>query len=174
FSFFLSPILVIAATVIVEIYYYKYAGKIGRDVVNILIFISVGAIIALDLGFVPSVILTAVIAVYDYIAVFRTKHMITLANGIKDMAYFSMITLAAVKKKARIMIGGGDLVFPAVLVTATFFFSPIAGAYVFAGAVTGLAVLLVIGRRERAYPAMSFIGPAELIALGLFFLVSLV
>lgn len=173
FSFFLSAILVIIATVSVEIYYYKYAGTIGRDVVNILIFISVGAAVALDLGFVPSVILTAVIAVYDYVAVFKTKHMITLATGLKDVVYFSGITLMAMKRKASIMIGGGDLIFPAVLVTATFLFSAVAGVYVFIGAVTGLAVLILVGQKKKAYPAMSFIGPAELIALGLFFLVSL-
>ncbi|MGC8516313.1 MAG: presenilin family intramembrane aspartyl protease [Candidatus Acidifodinimicrobium sp.] len=172
FSFILPAVFAIAAAVVVEFYYYKYAGQIGRDVVNILIFISVGSIIALDLGFLPSVVLTAVIAVYDYIAVFKTKHMITLANGIKDMAYFSAITLAAIKRKAKIMIGGGDLIFPAVLVTATFLYSPIAGFYVFIGAVAGLAVLLLTGQKKKAYPAMSFIGPAELIALGVFFLIS--
>ncbi len=172
FSFLLPAIFAITAAVVVEFYYYKYAGRMGRNVVNILIFISVGSIIALDLGFLPSVILTAVIAVYDYIAVFKTKHMITLANGMKDLAYFSAITLAAIKKNAKIMIGGGDLIFPAVLVTATFLYSPIAGFYVFVGAVAGLAVLLLTGQKKKAYPAMSFIGPAELIALGVYFLIA--
>ncbi len=174
FSFLLPAIFAIAAAVLVELYYYKYAGRIGRDVVNILIFISVGGIIALDLGFIPSVILTAVIAVYDYIAVFKTKHMITLATGMKDLVYFSVITLATIKRKAAIMIGGGDLIFPAILVTATFLYSPSAGIFVFVGAVAGLTTLLLIGQKKKAYPAMSFIGPAELIALGVYFLISLI
>lgn len=172
-SFLLPLIFSLIATVVIMVYYFKYANIIGRDIVNIILFISISSFISLALGFIASVILTAIIAVYDYIAVFKTKHMITLVKGMKENIYLGGIILMAKKIKGRVMIGGGDLVFPSILFTSTaIYFSMNAAYFVLAGAILGLLILIITGKKDRAYPAMTFMGPTELAMLGLYFLIS--
>ncbi len=175
FAFILAPLLAIITTIILIVYYVKYAGTIGRDIINIILFISISSFLSLTLGFLASIILTAIIAVYDYIAVFKTKHMITLVEGMDKNAYIGSIILMAKKLKRRIMIGGGDLVFPAILFTSTaIYFSLEASYFTLLGAIIGLAVLIFFGKKKRFYPAMTFIGPSELIMLGLYILISVI
>ncbi|MDP8012766.1 MAG: presenilin family intramembrane aspartyl protease, partial [Nanoarchaeota archaeon] len=147
FLYLLPPLINIIATAIISIYYFKFSGTIGKDLVNIILFLTVGSIMALSLGFVLSVVLTAVIAVYDYIAVYKTKHMITLVKGLGNNFYLSGITLLAKKEtKRRIMIGGGDLIFPSILFTATFlYFSHIAAYFVLFGALAGISYIFIFG-----------------------------
>lgn len=52
---------------------------------NFLVFLVVGffaAYIGYTIGIIPILVLLAIIAIYDYIAVFKTKHMVFLANKI--------------------------------------------------------------------------------------------
>lgn len=88
-----------------------------------------GAASFFGLGFQPSVvvILLLVFSFYDFIAVYKTKHMITMAKDMveqkvilgfiipKEIKYFKE-KLAQVKPKSNFFIlGGGDVVFPNLL-----------------------------------------------------------
>jgi len=74
-------ILSIAATVLL----YKYPEWYVIDGLGILIGAGVAAIFGASLDVWPVVILLALLAVYDAISVYKTKHMITLAEGVIDL-----------------------------------------------------------------------------------------
>lgn len=162
------------ASIFIVVYYFKYTNTPFRNFVNILIFLTIASIISLALGVIPSIILIAIIAVYDYIAVFVTKHMVTLAKGLSGQVFFGGLVFAARKvKKGRLLLGGGDIVFPAILVDALYVnYPPIAATIAMLGALVGLSIILFFGKKGKPYPAMTFIGPAQLGFFGLYLLIS--
>ena len=97
----IASIGVYLVTALALVYYYKYAGIFGRNVVNVLMFLTVASILSLALGPIPSLILVGVIAIYDYISVFVTKHMVTLASSMGDNTFLGGITLMAKKAKKK-------------------------------------------------------------------------
>ena len=171
----LLTLLAYALPILALIYYFRYAGAGGRNIVNIVVFGVVAEVIASLLGIVPSLILVAIIAVYDYISVFITKHMITLANGMAGSPIFSGIELMSKKAKRRFVLGGGDLVFPAIVFNAFLLNGRVIEAVVAgAGALIGLAIIVIFGKKNKAYPAMAVIAPIQLIFIGIFSLLVLV
>jgi len=90
---------------------------------NILLAISIagaGSIIGLSLGFIPVLVFLILLSIYDIIAVFYTKHMITLAKT------FSKTKMALIfyipTKEKTFQLGGGDLVIPLVVASSFYFF----------------------------------------------------
>ena len=158
--------------VIFTVYYFKYAGKYGKDVLNIILFVSISAIISLDLNIITALILIAIISVYDYISVFITKHMLTLAKAFSNNSFGGIVLMARKAKKQEIFLGGGDMAFPAILADEFFLhYNFISGVFAIIGAVIGLSVILFLGKKGKAYPAMAAIGPMQFAIIGLYFLI---
>ncbi len=55
------------------------------DSVGVLVAAGASALFGVSLAIVPTLILLILLAIYDYIAVYRTKHMIKLAEGVMDL-----------------------------------------------------------------------------------------
>jgi presenilin-like A22 family membrane protease len=55
------------------------------DAVGVLVAAGASAIFGVSLAIVPTLILLILLAVYDYISVYKTKHMIKLAEGVMDL-----------------------------------------------------------------------------------------
>jgi len=83
-----------------------------KNVSAIISVAGVGALIGVTLGVIPVLVFIILLSVYDFIAVFKTKHMVTLAKGIsnKNLAF----TLAIPTKEHQFELGTGDLVIPLV------------------------------------------------------------
>ncbi len=78
---------------------------------------GVGALLGVSLGVIPIIIFIILLSVYDLIAVFKTKHMVSMAEGIikKRLAFtFSLPT-----DDKEFQLGTGDLVIPLVFATGT-------------------------------------------------------
>ncbi len=88
-----------------------------RNVVTVLLASYVGALIGTGLGVFPILLFIILLAVYDFIAVFKTKHMITLAKGItkQNLAF----TVAMPTPKHQFELGTGDLALPLVFAVST-------------------------------------------------------
>ena len=104
-----------------------------RNVNAVLSSAGVGALFGFSLGFVPAIVFAVLLSVYDYIAVFKTKHMIKFAERFtkQDLSF----TIAAgpkpsreemerleklpfekrIKKIKRTELGTGDLVVPVMI-----------------------------------------------------------
>lgn len=148
-------------------------------VINTLgIFLAAGvaAIFGVSLGIIPVLILLVILAVYDAIAVYRTKHMISLAEGVLET---KMPILFVIPKKrgysfiqkgideisgdgggerAAYIMGMGDLIMPAILVVSAAVFIPVHGTFPIGlptigavlGSLAGLMLLMYFVMKGKA------------------------
>ena len=115
-------------------------------VVDIAGFVAAASVIAIlggSFAILPVFVLLVALAVYDYIAVYRTKHMLRLADLAVDMKLpilmvmpedpgydypgsptLSEIRQAPVEERGALFMGLGDVVIPGILVAAAFVWLP--------------------------------------------------
>jgi len=55
------------------------------DIVGILVAAGAAALFGVSLAIIPTLILLVILAIYDFISVYKTKHMIALAEGVMDL-----------------------------------------------------------------------------------------
>ncbi len=140
------------------------------------------------------VILLLFISIYDFVAVFRTKHMQKMAKFmIKDVRVFAGIMLPYIsekekerlialqakskksKKKIKIkvnlaVLGGGDIAFPMLLSSTVFLsYGLLNSIFIISFATLSLFALLMLGEKGKAYPALPPLAIGSLIG----FLISL-
>lgn len=134
------------------------------------------------------IILLILISIYDAYAVWKSKHMIVLANSQTKAGMFAglvfpyQITKSVSKKvKTKVktikvrtaLLGGGDLGFPLIfagVILKEFGLWPALIFPLFAAA--GLAVLFWKAKEKKFYPAMPFISAGCFIGLGLIWLIN--
>jgi len=164
----ISLILSAAATVLLYLYPEWYV----IDILGILIAAGAASIFGISLTIIPVIILLVILMVYDAISVYKTRHMITLAEGVVDMK--SPILFIVPKKRgysyrtegigsigegerAAYLIGMGDLIMPSILVVSAnvfldvgrigFITLPSLGAII--GSVIGLFLLLLVVQKGK-------------------------
>jgi presenilin-like A22 family membrane protease len=74
--------------------------------------IGVGALLGSLLGWLPALVFLLALTIYDPIAVYKTKHMVTMAKEITKQKI--AFTFAIPTEKHVFQLGGGDLVIPLV------------------------------------------------------------
>ncbi len=91
---------------------------LSKDIAIVLSILGVGALLGASLGIVASFVFLLLLSLYDFVAVFKTKHMVTMAKSIiKQNLAFAMSMPSA---KGEINIGGGDLVMPIIVATSVY------------------------------------------------------
>jgi len=133
--------LILTAGTMFTIFYYPEWFVI--DSVGILVGAGAVAIFGISLGIIPVLILLILLAIYDFISVYETKHMIRLAEGVMDLKVPVLFVLprnrqyshakwikdsSALKgeekleKREAYFMGLGDAVIPSTLVISANFF----------------------------------------------------
>ena len=111
--------------------------------VAILIGVGATAILGISLGILPAVILLSILAVYDAISVYKTKHMLSLAEGVTKMRLpvlfyvpkkldFKVEQMDNMDLKDRerdqeretMIMGVGDAVIPGILIVSVMAYLP--------------------------------------------------
>lgn len=170
-------LLTIIATVISGALLYAYPEWYIIDILGVLISGGAAAIFGISLSILPVLILLILLAVYDAISVYRTKHMVDLAESVitmktpilvvvpKSLNYSYIKEGIGIKEekenRGAYIMGMGDLIMPNILVVSSFVFLtgtsavfgitlPTLGAM--AGTIVGLAALLwfVSGGKPQA------------------------
>lgn len=103
--------LVLVAAVAVVVLRIVYAKHLWlRNFSSVIAVAGAGALIGVSLGILPVLLFLVLLAVYDFIAVFKTKHMVTLAKSLtkKNLSF----TYAMPTKKHTFELGTGDMVMP--------------------------------------------------------------
>ena len=111
FSIFVDYRIAIVLTIILILSRIAFKENIMlRNVSSIIASVGAGALIGTALGLIPVVTFVVLLSIYDYIAVFKTKHMVTLAKGItkKNLSF----TFAMPTKQHTFELGTGDIVIP--------------------------------------------------------------
>lgn len=156
---------------------YKYPEWYIIDILGVLICAGAASIFGISLEIFPAIILLITLAAYDAISVYKTKHMISLAEGIinakspilvvipksRDYSYIKddMSIREGKEERGAFIMGMGDLIMPSILVVSAYVFIdtpflPVAGAII--GSLAGLAVLLwfvVKGRPQAGLPTLN-------------------
>lgn len=113
---------------------YKYPEWYVIDTVGVIIGAGASTMFGISLEIIPTLLLLVALAVYDYIAVYRTKHMVALAEGVMDLKLpillvvpkhwkYSFLTEKFDKEdREAFFMGLGDAVMPTLLVVSANFF----------------------------------------------------
>ncbi len=189
FAFILS--LILAGT--------KWFTHKARNYAAILSSAGVGAIFGFSLGFYPAVILMIGLSIYDYIAVFKTKHMITFAKTLsnKNLSFSlqvgdnsdtknEIIKSKNIKQKGdaysfkdnkrkKMELGTGDLIMPIMISVSSFYVFGILGTIsVIIGAVLSFIILIYYIMNKKIFlPALPPLTAGCLIGLSIFYLLKL-
>ncbi|MCK4444654.1 MAG: hypothetical protein KAW09_08930 [Thermoplasmata archaeon] len=157
-SFVLAIVVATALTVLL----YKYPEWYVVDFVGVCVAAAVAAILGISLAILPVLILLILLAIYDAISVYKTKHMITLADAVtqerlpvllvvptsKGYSFLKQKSLKEqIKKKEKrdaVFMGLGDIAIPGVLIVSAFSYLGTEGA-VFSHSNLLVAICTLIG-----------------------------
>ncbi|MGA2104416.1 presenilin family intramembrane aspartyl protease PSH [Methanoregula sp.] len=175
--------VMIALSVIATALMYLYPEWYVIDALGLILAAGVASIFGVSLGTVPVILLLVILAVYDAISVYKTKHMITLAEGVIDLKTpilfvipkkrsYSFIKegigkIGEGEERSAFIIGMGDLIIPSMLVVSANVFTggvkyfgfvnlPALGAMI--GSIAGLVILLYFvtsGRPQAGLPPLN-------------------
>ncbi|WP_268765816.1 presenilin family intramembrane aspartyl protease PSH [Methanosarcina mazei] len=155
---------------------YKYPEWYVIDILGVCIAAGVSALIGISLSVIPVVVLLILLAVYDAISVYKTKHMITMAEGVMDLKLpilfiipkhrdYSFIKESFKEGETReaFFMGLGDAVMPSLLVVSANVFIENGGiSYPVLGAMLGtlaghviLSILVMRGKPQAGLPFLN-------------------
>lgn len=112
FAFIPEEFALLAAISLIVIRVLLPQYLLWRNVSSTMSTIGVGALIGASIGIIPVIVFLVLLAVYDYIAVFKTKHMVVMAKAVskKNLSF----TFGLPTPQHQFELGTGDLVMPLV------------------------------------------------------------
>jgi presenilin-like A22 family membrane protease len=136
--------IAVAASAAAVVALYKHPEWYVVDSVGLLVAAASATLFGINFGIVPVVVLLAALAVYDAIAVYKTRHMLALADSVIELRLPILLVIpkhggykfqeqAAKFKEANaenkgereaMFMGLGDLVMPTMLVVSCIAFLP--------------------------------------------------
>ena len=136
-------------------------------VVDIAGFVSAGAIIAIfgiSFAILPTFILLVALAVYDAVAVYWTKHMVSLAEVVTELKLPILMVMPTspgydypssggfveqrsqpIQEREAMFMGLGDIVFPGIMVVSAFVWLPVQPVVAGLGANLWVAFAALLG-----------------------------
>ena len=180
FSSNISLILSIAAAAILVFCLVKYPEWYIIDLTGIIVGVGAIGIFGISLGIFLVILLLACLAIYDAISVYKTKHMIDLADAVMDLKLPVMMVVPKIRQYSLIketkglkekieekqereafFLGLGDIVMPGILVVASFYNIPDNGLLValsvMIGTLVGFAALMTLvikGKPQAGLPLL--------------------
>ena len=174
-----SLIFAILSAVILVYILYKYPEWYVIDISGVIIGVGAIAIFGMSLGILLVIILLIGLAIYDFISVYKTKHMIDLADTVMDLKLPVLLVIpktegySLIRETKRLkeqieegaerdafFMGLGDIVMPGILVASIFYNIPdslILALSVLAGTLVGFAILMTLvikGKPQAGLPLL--------------------
>ncbi len=185
-------IVALALTSITTFIIFYYPEWFVIDAVGILVGAGAVAIFGISLTIVPVLILLILLAIYDFISVYETKHMISLAEGVVDLKVPVLFVVPRqrqyshakwiresstldsekkLEKREAYLMGLGDAVIPSTLViSANFFLAAPSIGFVnipALGAIIGILIgyvgLMVIGYKGKPQAGLPFLNTGAIV-----------
>jgi len=175
----LTIILSIVAAVVLVFVLYKYPEWYVIDLCGVIIGAGAIAIFGISLSVFLVIILLMVLAIYDAISVYKTKHMIDLADTVMDLKLPVLLVVPKIRKYSLIQetkslkeklkddedrdaffMGLGDIVMPGILVVSAYQNIPNGlpvALSVLAGTLIGFLVLMTFvikGKPQAGLPLL--------------------
>lgn len=160
---------------------YKYPEWYVIDILGVCVGGGVSALLGISLSVIPVIILLILLAVYDAISVYKTKHMIAMAEGIMDLKLpilfiipkhrsysFVKETFKEGEKREAFFMGLGDAVMPTLLVVSANVFIgngglsyPVLGTIL--GTLAGHIVLSIVVMRGNPQAGLPFLNTGAIL-----------
>ena len=179
---FMSPLLAIAPTLAIMLLLHFYPEWYIIDAFGILVCAGISSLFGVSMTILPALLLLVVLAVYDAISVYKTRHMISLAEGaIKIKAPMLFVVPKSrdysfridqeissssdeTRKRGAYFLGLGDAIIPTILVISAGWSLPAGGFYGLSlpvlGAMLGTYLgflLLMTTSRDRPQAGLPFL-----------------
>lgn len=172
-----GPVTALVLSVAVPVLYWLWQNVLVQNAVMLITLAAIGALLGLAITPLTAVLVLVVLSFYDIVAVYRTGHMVKLAQGmLAARAVFGFIipehnrdfatNVATVQPGAGFMIlGSGDVILPLVLAAALVRTAPGQALVVAGFATLGalLTQLLFTNQRERR--PMAALPPIAMLAI---------
>jgi len=174
---FLSNVWSLIFSLLLVMAYSFYPYVWFHNLVLILTLPGIAAVLGASITPYAAVILLIFMSVYDYIAVYKTKHMIKMAKAmITGRAIFAMIYpehwhgFKAHLNKAHpgegfMMLGTGDFVFPIIMATSAYSISAAAAWTVLIVSLLGLLLMHLIFSLQKVRRPMPALPPLAAFAI---------
>lgn len=178
----MNLVLTLIISAALTIILYKFPEWYVIDITGVILGAGSASIFGISLNIVPVILLLIVLLVYDYIAVYRTKHMVALAEGVMDLRlpillvipkhwnYSFMAEKFDKEDREAFFMGLGDAVIPTLLVvsanvfidTASYSFPLIGAVNIPAigsiiGTLLGFSVLMVLVMKGKPQAGLPFL-----------------
>lgn len=163
-------VITIALTVLLYIYPEWYI----LDATGLVIGGGAAAMFGISLDILPVILLMILLAIYDAISVYKTKHMVSLAESIVEMRLPILFVLPRKRNFSIVknsdmgeafFMGLGDAIIPSMLVVSAFVnytsAAPALGAAL--GTLAGYAVLSRIAGRGKPHAGLPFLNSGAII-----------
>jgi presenilin-like A22 family membrane protease len=179
---FMSPLLALVPTSAIMLLLHFYPEWYIIDAFGILVCAGISSLFGVSMTILPALLLLVVLAVYDAISVYKTRHMISLAEGaIKIKAPLLFVVPKSrdysfridqeisnsseeTKKRGAYFLGLGDAIIPTILVISASWSLPAGGFYGLSlpvlGAMLGTYLgflLLMTTSRDRPQAGLPFL-----------------
>lgn len=148
----------------------KIVFPVFRNLAAVIATAGAGAVFGFSLTFYNALIFLILLSIYDYIAVFKTKHMVELARLFSERKTCFMVSSSQKTEKGeiRLELGTGDMLLPIILEISGFQINPIYSAIIFVASVFSLFVLFVLlAKKKVTLPALPIIAICNLVFLGI-------
>ncbi|MFP4051243.1 MAG: presenilin family intramembrane aspartyl protease PSH [Thermoplasmata archaeon] len=195
-AFYAAVIMAIALTAVL----YKHPEWYVVDTLAVIMGAGIAGIFGMSFAILPVFVLLIALAVYDFISVYKTKHMISLADGIMKMKVPVMMVVPRKrgykfkekegvmqevkdksKKRDAMFIGLGDFIIPGILAVSASIYLPsavvfglsaplVVAAGTIIGAVSGMLVLMRFVLKGNPQAGLPFLNSGAIIGYMLTYL----
>ena len=176
-NIFLSNVLSFILSLFLVVIYSFYPYVWFHNLILILTLPGIAAVLGASLSPYLVVALLIFMSVYDYIAVYKTKHMVKMAKAmIAGRAIFAMIYPEhwhgfkshldrAHPGEGFMMLGTGDFVFPIVMATSAYFISALVAWTVLVSSLFGLLLMHIVFSLQKVRRPMPALPPLAAFAI---------
>ena len=198
FEVYLGALLGVVVAILLSYWKVFRPNVIVHNLTEIFIYPGIAIVLLPLLNVVSVMLLLLFISIYDFIAVFQSKHMIKLAKFQTGSRAFAGLYLPYNMKYPKkeeaaseemtsskgggqtAILGGGDIAFPLLFSAAVFESLVLNGALVqtallqsfiiSATSTIALAILLFAAKKQKFYPAMPILSVGCVVGYGIIFL----
>ena len=176
-SFFTSEILAFAFSLILLSFYIFRPLVWLHNFILVLTLPGIAALLGSSLSPLTAAAILIIMSVYDYVAVYKTKHMVKMAKAmIAGRAIFAMIfpehwhgfkihINEAHPGEGFMMLGTGDFVFPLIMAASAYSISQSASWVVFGFSLSGLLMMHLIFTFQKIRRPMPALPPLAAAAI---------
>ena len=199
FAALMNPIVAAVLALLLALWKVLKTNVYIHNITELFIYSGIAAVFVPVMNIWAAVVLLVIISIYDWIAVWKTKHMVTLATSNDVVAVFPGLAISyktdSKKQKTQkishkmiaskqnmaptpglntAVLGGGDIAFPLIFAGTAMKMLGFFGASMIAiTAAVSLLILLMKAEKGKFYPAMPFLSAGCFVGFGIAYLVSL-